>query len=223
MNLKTLWPALAYFALAAAALTALGPEAWVRQSDRSMNPEIIETLRTADYETSVSIMRALGGRGDSYVQDIILWLVSTYRGDRQYKYDYLLEVLLASLFTRGSDPSGLNERFAVNRNALHRLITDMPHLDGAGLKTELIRIIPLSGDGRYGAVLAGEASRLIALLQKRDGRLDAAGNQELLALLICMETLGLREYADQCVAIARLSANRDVVSLARKTAAGLLP
>jgi hypothetical protein len=222
MNPRILCAVPAYLVLAAAVLTALGPEAWIAQSDRRMNPEIIEALRSADYETALTIMRALGGRKDPYVDDIILRLVSTHRGNRRYKYDYLLEVLLRSLFAPGADPALLRERFDVNRNALNRLITDMPHIGGTGLKTELIRIIPLSGDDRYGAILAGEASRLITLLQKQSGHLDTPETRELLALLTGMETLGLREYADQCVVIARLSADRNVVRTARKIAAGLL-
>jgi len=222
MNLKSLLCMLILFTIILQPLLPLSIADWVTQSDSSMNSQIIDIIFSDDYETALSIMQALAERPDSYVEDIILAIFSTYTGIEFYKHENLLEVLLSALFDPQQDHSLLKTRYDQNKTALHQLIVNLPNIGSPGFKQQIIRLIPLAGEDSYHTVLAQEAKYIISLLKKNNGYVEKAVDQELIALLQVMSELKKPEFAELCITIACLSSNRDIVKLARKVAAGLL-
>lgn len=194
----------------------------VKQSDSSMNKDIIEFIFSEDYETALSIMRALGQREDSYVEDIISTVFSTYPGDEFYKNENLLEELLSSLFAAQHNRALLSARFNQNKAALHELIINIPHIYSPALKRHLIRLIPLAGHEKYRTVLAQEAESIIILLKANAGYAEKAVDQELITLLKVVAELELTDLAEICITISYVSGNRDIVQLSRQVASGLL-
>jgi hypothetical protein len=222
MKLKRIIIFLLFFIFILHNLTSSSIADLVLQSDRHMNKEIIDLIFSEDYETVLSIMRALGRRKDSYVGDIIQAVLSTYTGSESYKYENMLEELLSYLFDPADNRGSLRERFDQNKTALTQLITQLPHIHSPCLKQQIIRLIPRAGTDVYHALLAREAEYIASLLENNNGYVDKATDQELITLLEVVSTLNITECAEICLTISSVSGNRDVVHLARKVAKSLL-
>jgi hypothetical protein len=214
MRIKRLLWGLGFLIIFLQPLLALSLPEWIILSDRSMNGEIVEMIKSTDYETALSIAEALGTRQDPYLADIIMAIFNTHHGKDSAKYEYLLEVMLHSLFNLKLSDGELKNRYELNKGALNQLITNMPYVESPDLKKELIQIIPL--------ILACEMEALISILKKEKGYLEKSQDQELLTLLWAMQRLALPDFIDLCNTVACLSSNKDVVKLARQAAGHLL-
>jgi hypothetical protein len=222
MKLKRIFTFLLFSIFILQHLTSSSITDLVLRSDRRMNKEIIDLIFSEDYETVLSIMRALGQRRDPYVGDIIFAVFFTYTGSEFYKQENMLEELLSCLFDPTHERELLKERHDQNKAALTHLIINLPYIHSPGLKRHLIRLIPLSGQDEYHPLLAQEAEHIASLLKNNNGYVDKATDQELLTLLEVVGKLKITECAEICLTISYVSANGDVVQLARKVAVELL-
>jgi hypothetical protein len=195
--------------------------AWVRTTDRSFNPQIIQLLDEESFAQGLEIAAALGERTDRYFSDILAHVLALHRRGRQYETERLLVTLLASVFRRDRDPAEQGAWLAANRERLLVMIDECEYFESPELRSYCLRLAVLSGEKRYFALPQREAARLVSKLIKTRGLLDRTETEEILVMCEAIEAWHRSEYRSLLDDLARYSNDPIVVKRVRGLAARL--
>lgn len=189
---------------------------WIAVSERRDNAIIAGMLRESRLQDQIAIVQALGMRKDFYLSEIIDFLTDTrgpYAVDNQ---DYLLRVLLSSVFP----PPGviaeedLRTRLLVNRSAFEKLVMSLGKTADLQLRAEIVRLIPYGGQPRLYGLLLAEADGILTLLA--DGKVTAAQQDYILTYLLALEEIADTVFLETCLGIFERSAQAEISRTARR-------
>jgi hypothetical protein len=223
--MKTL---LMLFCLLAAAAGGAGADItnWIAVSDRRDNALIAATITGSPLRNQIAIITALGARKDFYVSEIIDCLAFT-RSPRDVPHmDYLLRLLLSSVFLSGDGAAGdggvaaeCRARLLANQASFDKLVMGLASFPDLQLRAEIVRLIPCSGSPQHRGALLAESDMLLEMLA--DGKLTAAQEDYVLTWLLAVERIGDPVFLEPCLRIYERSSQPAVNRLARRVIQGL--
>jgi len=194
---------------------------WIALSDRRDNAVIASIMRDSPFREQIAVVSALGKRKDFYMSEIIDCL-SGSRGIPAFsRGDYLLRVLLASVFPAPDAVSALElqTRLLANQECFARLVASLRQIEDLQLRAEIIRLIPYSGQPSYLGALMAEADLILTLLTDR--KVTAAEQDYILAYLAAVEKVGDAVFLEPCVRIYEISAQARIRRTAERVISGL--
>jgi hypothetical protein len=181
---------------------------WIAVSDRRDNTVIASILRDSSFTEQIAIVHALGKRKDFYMSEIIDCLSGSRGIPELSRGDYLLRVLLVSVFPPAVQGEELRARLNANKEAFGKLVKDLGGIPDLQLRAEIVRLIPYSGRSSHLGVLMAEADLIVDLLSDR--RLTSAEQDYILAYLLAVEKVGDAVFLEPCVRIYEQSAQARV-------------
>jgi hypothetical protein len=194
---------------------AWGWESFVKASSRSDDPVIIELVSKYDLQTALSVLKAVGERDDPYAGDI-LDAVAAGRGTRpDGQREYLLRILVESLFDAGLSPATLSSRAEANRGSLDTLVRGLNGLEDPQLQSDLVRVMEPLGAGAYASVVADALAESINGMQANAGNLSPMRTELLLSLLSYVSRHPSPDFLELSVSVARLSRDERAVEISR--------
>jgi hypothetical protein len=188
----------------------------IKQSNRTRNEYFLKIFLSQDLTDQICIARALGQRADSYIEEFIFGIIGEMNGRDIDRLEYLLRVLLDSVFNTGYDEEELGARVLINFRGITYLISILHTFHDPMLKCQIMKIIPYVHNSAYISSCMTEGEYLVSILKKTGGKPGSQVNGEILCLLDIMRTIGDEDYFFLCQSIIQLSHNRDVVKKARE-------
>jgi hypothetical protein len=189
----------------------------VINSDRTNDPFLLHILFSRNLTDQVCILKYLGQRNDPYVEEYIFGIMSHMDPVKKDRYEYLLRVLLFSVFHPDFDENELATRVLLNKRGIDFLISQIHTFYDPVLKCQIIWIIPYVHDQSSFSFCMTEGESLLSLLKKTKGMPDAVVNEEIICLLDTIQQIGNHDYLFLCQSFIELSRNKRVVDAARHT------
>jgi hypothetical protein len=186
-------------------------------SDRSYDPFLLWILFSLDLTDQVCILKHLGQRPDPYVEDYISGLLSRMTPSKKERYEYLLRVLLFSVFHPDLEDDEIAARVLINKRGIKDLISKIQSFSDPVLKCQIMWIIPSVHDLASFSFCMTEGNYLISILQETMGTPDPLINEEIICLLKTVQQIGNTDYLFLCESFVELSRNKGVVDIARQT------
>jgi hypothetical protein len=196
-----------------------GWESFVKASDRADNPVIISLIQEYDLNTVLIVLQAVGEREDPYAADILDAVASGHVTKLTYQREYLLRILLESLFNSALPAGTISLRVEANRESLDSLVRAFNGLTDPQLKSVLVKTIELLGGSGYVPVVAGALSDSIQEMENNGGNLSPMRVELLLSLLSYVSRHPSSDFLGICTLVARLSRDARVVERARSISA----
>ncbi len=200
-------------------LQAEGWESFVKASDRADNPVIISLVQEYDLQTALIVLQAVGKREDPYAADILDALAAGHVTKLIYQKEYLLRVLLESIFDSALPIPTLSSRAEANRESLDSLVRGLNGLTDPQLKSVLVKVIELLDGSEYTPAVAGAFSDSIQQMKDNGGNLSPMRVELLLSLLSYVSRHPSSDFLGMCTMVARLSRDARVVEKARSISA----
>ncbi len=194
---------------------AEGWESFVKASGRADNPEIISLVQEYDLQTALIVLQAVGEREDPYAADILDAVAAGHVTKLIYQREYLLRILLESLFDSALPVRTLSSRVEANRESLDSLVRGLNGLTDPQLKSVLVKVLELLGGSGYAPVVAGALSDSIQRMEDYGGNLSPMHVELLLSLLSYVSRHPSSDFLGICTVVARLSRDVRVVERAR--------
>jgi hypothetical protein len=189
-------------------------ESFVKASDRTDDPVIIDLLTGYDLQTALTVLAALGRRDDPYVGDVLEALASGRGTKSGAPREYLLRILIEGLLG-GIRPSAADSsRIEANRESLDSLVKGLNLMTDPQLQGDLVRVMDLLGGG-YAPVVAEALSVSIQSMREAGGNLSPMRTELLLTLLSYVSRHPSPDYLGMCVDVAELSRDERAVQSAR--------
>jgi len=162
-------------------------------------------------------MRSIGKMEDPHISDLIMILWENVPDREKVKREFLLRLLLESVFDGTIDRGVFSARIASNREGLAFLLERFGRINDRLLKTKLVDLIPEIDANMYGSLLEKEGFDILAALKKTGGACSIECETELLAMLDTMSKLTNSEFLDLCIRIAKITKSENIYSKAIKT------
>ena len=213
--------ALAFICILPTPASAQDYASWIRYSDSSDNPLIVEMIREADLSAALEIVTAIGLREDAQIREIILAVGERTDSRPLWERELILRVLLASVFPASLAGPELEARLQMNREGLDFLVAGLPAFT-LSLKREVVRLLGFLHPPEYLGALMAEGRRLADLLTLQRG--DLNGEQAGLALMYLetVDRIANPEFADIVLLILERSRHLEVAEAARSVSRSLL-
>lgn len=189
----------------------------ILNSDRSSDAFFLKILLSQDLTDQICILKNLGQRPDPYVEEYIFGIMSRMESRKKDRYEYLLRILLFSVFNPDFDEDELAARIVINKKGIEYLITQMHIFHDPMLKCQIIWIIPYVHDLSSFAFCMTEGEYLLSILKQTKGMPDSIINEEIICLLETIQQIGNHDYLFLCESFIELSRNKKVVDAARGT------
>ena len=204
------------------ALPSLDLSQWISSTDRGSNDVIIQFLSASDFGTSIQAIKALGLRKDSYVEDIIANLISSYSHKNFYEKEYLLRILLDSVFPFELKRSEQTERLKINKEAVNMLAGNLYRFQDFQLKSEILRLLALSNHEEHQTALLAEGKNIVKLLIGQSGQVYPGQADLLLSYLEAAKASGNQDFIEPCLSIYELTGDSAVADRAGEVVQYLL-
>jgi hypothetical protein len=202
---------------------------WVAVSDRRDNTVIAAAIIDSLLNEQILAIRALGRRKDFDVSEIMDTLGFTRWPNDSSRSDYLLRLLLSSVFPplAGGDPGAgsggsdgdasavmeLRMRLLANKDSFDRLAAKIGTMEDLQLRAEIIRLIPYTGSMKQRGYLLAEADAVLEMLA--DGKTTASQTDYILTYLLALKQLDDAIFLEPCLRIFERSAEAAISRLAR--------
>lgn len=194
----------------------------VKNTDARSNDLVIALLESGDVGRSAAILTALADRSDARVENIIQHLLLRHKSHGQYVTEHLLRVLVVSLFHPHRPDQDTARRIGENPDGVTALLRRLDGFESPELRRVLLLLYLSLPEERPVDVLLRSGERLVRLLRDSGGEPDPATVHEVLAFLEAARASGIPALAEHCVAIRRLTRDRQVARRAADTAKLLL-
>lgn len=186
-------------------------------SDRSDDPFFLKILFSLDLTDQICIVTYLGQRRDPYVEEYIFGIMSRMVPLKRDRYEYLLRVLLFSVFHPGFEEDELAARIFINKKGIECLISQLHIFHDPLLKCQILWMIPVVHDVSFFAYCMTEGEYLLTKVKQAKGMPDVMVNEEIICLLETIQQIGDRDYLFLCQSFIESSRNKRVVNAARET------
>ncbi|MBN2533808.1 MAG: hypothetical protein JXB88_13010 [Spirochaetales bacterium] len=191
-------------------------------SDRSDDPFLLKLLFSQDLTDQICIVKYLGQRADPYVEEYIFGIMSYMDQYKKNRYEYLLRVLLFSVFHPDFEQDELAARILINKKAIEYLVSRIHVFHDPLLKCQIMWMILHIHDLSSFAFCMTEGNYLLSILKQTNGMPDIRINEEIICLLDTIKQIGNDDYLFLCQSFVKLSRNKLVVDTARETITILL-
>jgi len=209
------------FSLCAASAQAVDWGAFVASSDRGDDRLILEIMEGADFDTRVQMCEALGSRKDPYAEDILSWLMARFSPSTEHESEVLVRLTMKSFFDEAPNDQVLRERLQANPGFIDDLVGSVAKWQDPMLKDSIIRLLPHLGDMNRLPALMEVGTGIVETLQRTAGNISAAETRLAYDYLAIVQAIGTPDFLEPCLAIARLSRDKDLTLKARQVS-GLL-
>jgi hypothetical protein len=205
---------------AASAAFAVDWAAFAAASDPSLDPALLEAMRTGDLETRLAICSGLPRRPDPDLSAFIRTLSAEHAGPSDWRTEQYLRLLLAGLL-EVADQGAAAARLDRNGAALDELLAGISDWGDPQLVGLLVRVAALrpSAVGIRAVIDAG--GRVRARLAATGGPLLPRERSLALDVAAAARSLGDALLLGVCSDIARLSSDAEVIGAARAAARAL--
>jgi hypothetical protein len=194
---------------------------WVVYTDRRDNPMIAAAILESPFQDQIAAVKALGLRADFNVSEIIDSLFATRSSRNVDCLEYLLRLLLSSVFP---DPESgsyadadaeaeLRARLRTNHGSFDNLAASLTSIEDLQLRAEILRLIPYRGDAAQSTYLLAEADVIVEMLA--DGRATSSQQDYILTYLRAVQKLDDGVFLEPCLSIYERSAETPVSQAAR--------
>lgn len=191
-------------------------------SDRSRNGFLLNLFLGEDLTDQICIVTNLGRRSDPFVEEFIISITDHMTPLKRDKYEYLLRVLLFSVFHPDFDEDELRARILVNKKGVEYLVRQLHVFQDPMLKCQILWMIPHLHDPAFFSVCMTEGDHLLSILKQTSGMPGCLINQEIICLLEIVEQIGNKDYLPLCQSFIQFSRNKQVIEESRQLSKVLL-
>jgi hypothetical protein len=190
----------------------------IRATDRSYNSIIIRVITSVSLNERIEVIKALGQRDDPYVEDILYSLINQCAGRKKEEIEYLIRVLLHTMFSPLLDEGILSSRLLANKEVLVDMIRQLHIFDDPMLRCQVFWIIPYFHDMSLNSSVMSEGQRLIELCKKKNGLPGTLVDEEITAFLELTAVIGNTDFLDIVMSFRTHSRTKKIIEKAREVA-----
>lgn len=189
----------------------------VLNSDSSKNQYLLTLFLSEDLTDQLCILTYLGRRADPYIEEFIFEIMDHIVHPNKDKYEYLLRVLLFSVFHPGFEEDELAARILINKKGIDHLVYQLHVFKDPLLKCQIMWTIPFLHDVSSFGFIMTEGNHLLSVVKKSQGMPGIKVNSEIICLLDTIQQIGDTDYLFLCNSFIKFSRNKEVVDKSRAT------